>query len=549
MKKIKEFVLILGVLVQVSAHGQKDNGTIETHEIKIVKDYNVFIEEATRINLPLNYRPQFQDKSSAKKINYQLPDRIEEFKFQPSSLTPIPYKSKLSIFKNENYVKLGFGSLLNPLVEWSHQKLGAKDPLSLYLNHHSAWRSGDSMQRYAVSNFKLDYTKGIKSWKLQSIISAENKLYNFYGNINESAFQTNSSRLYTHGGLDLNLSREKLDSKTFSFYNTVGFKYGSEVLKWFGANQLNHDILINGAVQGVYRYSGNTQFSLQTGVASYNLNFSQNTKKLNINVYPSVLYKNKVLKVVGGLNFIHADANADADFYILPKINTDVQLVAGFFNLYTSWERNIEMNTLNTIINANPFGTFSNSVIPNSLVENRLAGIKGSIYDFNYNTFIHQRIVKNALLFANDPTNPRYLFSTVEKNLTINNLSVELSYLKLRHWDFSLKGDIFLYELDNLPIAYNLPGQKIAATAHYLPSTKWNIQAGAYLIGGVKSSINNTQVGSGTNLDLNLGAEYLFYKKFYIFANINNILNSNVIQNIGYASYGVNGQLGFRILY
>jgi hypothetical protein len=252
---------------------------------------------------------------------------------------------------------------------------------------------------------------------------------------------------------------------------------------------------------------------------------------------------------VGGVNFVKSDVNSDQDFYILPKIHTDVQLISGLVGLYTAWERNIELNTLHTAIQANPFALFSNAPIPNSLIENRIAGIKGNIQDFGYNTFVHQRIVKNAVLFANDPINPRYLLSTIEKNMTITNLALELNYTKLYKWDFSMKGDVFLYELDNLPMAYNLIGQKISAGIHFKPSVKWNLQSEAYLVGGVKSLINNNQISSGTNIDLNLGAEYLFYKKFYIFANINNILNSNVIQKIGYPSYGLNGQLGFRILY
>lgn len=549
MRNIKIAVAILGSMIAHSIHAQQDNGTIETHEIKIVKDYNVFIEEATKLNLPLNYKPQFQDKSSAKKITYQMPDRIEEFKFEPSTITPVPFKSKLNIFKNENFIKLGAGSLLNPTFEWSHQKLSAKDPLQIHMDHNSAWNGNLPTQEFLESNLNIAYTKGFKSWKLKPELDIENRMYNFYGNIDESVFKSKSSRLYSHGALALNLFQEKVEKKSLSIYNQLGFRYGSEVMKVLGTTQVNNEILFGINSRGTYRYSENTQIHLQVGVESYNLNFSQKTDKLNLNFFPSVSYKNKTLKVNGGLNFIKAQVNSDDDFYILPKIQTDVQLLPSYVNLYTLWERTVELNTLNSMIKANPFASFSNVIIPNSLVENRLAGVKGSFLDLNYNTFIHQRIIKEALLFANDSINPRYLYSTVEKNMTINNLSMELSYLQLTKWDFSIKGDLFLYELDNLPMAFNLPGQRLSLSSHYKPSSKWNLQAEAYLISGVKSLINNREVKSSANLDLNLGAEYLVYKKFYIFANINNILNSKMIQSIGYPSYGLNGQLGFRFLY
>ncbi|MFY7861363.1 MAG: hypothetical protein ACOVP5_03985, partial [Chitinophagales bacterium] len=198
----------------------------------------------------------------------------------------------------------------------------------------------------------------------------------------------------------------------------------------------------------------------------------------------------------------------------------------------------------------NPFVIYSPSfLVPNTRVENRMAGFKGSFSNLNYNGYIHQRIMKDAILFANDTVNPKYLTSILERNLNSTNISIELTYNKIAKWGFGLKGDLFAYELDDAIIAYNLPAQRLTANIQYKPNPKWMMRADAFILGGVKSRISGQELISSTALDLNLGSEFQVSKKFYIFANINNVFNANMVQQIGYPSYGSNAQLGFRLAY
>ena len=103
--------------------------------------------------------------------------------------------------------------------------------------------------------------------------------------------------------------------------------------------------------------------------------------------------------------------------------------------------------------------------------------------------------------------------------------------------------------MDNLPVAYNLPGQRISLGANLVASRKLNLSANVFALGGVKSVIKGVQVVNPIAFDMNLGGEFLISKNFYIFANVNNILNSKIAPQIGYYSYGINGQGGFRFIY
>jgi len=158
--------------------------------------------------------------------------------------------------------------------------------------------------------------------------------------------------------------------------------------------------------------------------------------------------------------------------------------------------------------------------------------------------------MKNALLFKNDATNPRFLKAETERNMTVNNVSLELSYLHEEKWSAYLKGDIFLYELDGTgALAYNLPGQRLSLGSNFKATKQLNINLNAFAIGGVKTQISGVEVTNPILFDINIGGEYHISENFYIFANANNMLNSRIAHQIGYPSIGINGQGGVRITY
>jgi hypothetical protein len=56
MQKLVLTSIFILLLVKLTAQNESN---IDPVEIKIVKDYNVFIEEASKIHEPISYSPQF----------------------------------------------------------------------------------------------------------------------------------------------------------------------------------------------------------------------------------------------------------------------------------------------------------------------------------------------------------------------------------------------------------------------------------------------------------------------------------------------------------
>jgi hypothetical protein len=543
--------IIIGFFVGMSFNiaAQQENN-IDPVEIKIVKDYNVFIEDASKLYEPINYYPKFKDKATQKKLTYQLPDRIEQFKFETSSVEPIAYKQRNSFFNNTNFVRLGLGSSLNPLFEWSHFNEKSKTPIRVHTYHHSAWRSPDSFQKYSETNGQLEITKSIKNWIIKPKVNLAHKYYNFFGNVSESGYKKEATRSYLNGGLGATMQKEKTELRTLSVLNSFELNYGMDNLGIFDTTKKNHEFYSNLKSDLSYKFKDNLTFKLETGIQYYNLTVDTFTDKWLINLMPHGEYKTKGLKLSGGLNLTQSLINSQPVFHVFPHFISEIQLVPNYLNFYTLWNRNLELNRMQNHLAVNPFAIFTNQLLPNTLTENRTAGLKGVYKGISYQAFFNQKIMKNALLFKNDAINPRFLHAEQEKNMTVNNVSLELSYLREEKWTAYIKGDVFLYELDRTPsIAYNLPGQRLTLGASYKAAKKLNLHFTSFALGGVKTEIAGLETTNPILFDLNLGGEYHISKNFYIFANANNLLNSKIAHQIGFPSIGINGQGGIRITY
>jgi hypothetical protein len=543
--------IIIVFFVAMSSHlsAQQENN-IDPVEIKIVKDYNVFIEEASKIHEPISYYPKFKDKTTQKKLTYLLPDRIEQFKFEPSAIEPIAYKQRNVFFKNTNFIRAGFGSSFNPIFEWSHLNEKAKTPMRVHVFHHSAWRSPDSFQKYSETRGEAEITKSFKNWIFKPRLQAQHKYYNFYGNIPESGFQKEALRNYFNGGIAATMQKEKSELNSLSVVNTAEFNYGMDNLGILDTTKKNHEAygLIKSDMS--YKLKENLLLKLNAGVQYYNLTADTFSDKWLIHIMPNGEYRTKALKLSGGLNFTQSLINSKPIFYVFPHFVSEVQLVPNYLNFYTLWNRNLELNRLQNHLAVNPFVLFTNQLLPNTLTENRTAGLKGVYKGVSYQAFFNQKIMKNALLFQNDATNPRFLNAETERNMTVNNISLELSYLREEKWSAFIKGDVFLYELDRTgALPYNLPGQRLTLGSHFKASKNLNLNFNAFAIGGVKTLISGVEVSNPILFDLNLGGEYHISKNFYIFANANNLLNSKIAHQIGFPSIGINGQGGVRITY
>lgn len=546
-------IKIIHILILISTINLKAQNETETdlgtNEITIVKDYNAFIEEAIKVKNPIVYKPIFKEEESKKVLKYTIPDRIEEFKFETGTIEPANYSKSVILSPNLSFFRAGIGSVLNPIVEWNHNISKQENLYNLYLKHHSAWLPQETYQKYSESVIKLSSSNKYKSWVIKPSIGYNNKYYNFYGNLDESQNTQDASRLFHNIQSHVKIEKNSTIDKEFS--TAANFNLGYSTEKATQAITISNNDEYSYALNGktTYNFSDKIKPSIAGGFQVLQTNFLAKSHKNLINIFPAVLFHGKAMKLNAGIDFVNAKLNTSSNFYFLPTIETEVQLVSNYVLFFSHWTRKIESNQLNQLLESNPYGVLNGLNVPFTRVENRAGGFRGNIKNFSYNAYFVQKICKDAILFKNDSLNPRMMIADIEKNFTINNLSLELAFQPIIPFKMTFKGDLFAYELDNLKTSFNLPSLSANLGLQYQYNKKLKLIMDTYILSGVKSIIKGNEVVSKINLDFNLSSEYNIYKNFYIFANVNNILNTKVTRYIGYNSYGINGQLGFRIVY
>lgn len=524
------------------------NEEIETQQINIVKDFNVFVEDAQKISNTIDYNPKFDERVENENLKYELPERIESFKFEPGAIRPIGYSKTDTLIKNLSFLKIGFGSLLNPLVEWNHNINNDNESMNIYLKHNSAWIEPEVFQRYSNSDLKLSAQKKINKFDIKPYVEFQNKYYNFFGNLNESLDKNKADRFFNLGKIGTIAELNQNGIKKISHRSEISLLYALENLNQ-KEEKKNNEYQYALSHKATYKYSENFTPSILGYAQIAQTNFNVQTHRQIIGINPELSYKTKSLNLIAGIDLAHTSINGNSSIFALPKVETEVQIVPKFVTLYSIWSRTLQNNLFSEWIQFNPFIQMDAQLLPISKIEKRSAGFKGNYKNFSYNASLTQKIIKDAILFANDSINPRFFNMEIERNMTVNDLSLEMFYVSNSPLSFSFKSNLYFYELDNLKMAYNLPSIISNFGIYYKLKPNWIIHSEIIGISGVKSKIGNTEVTTPFQIDLNLSTEYGIKKNIFIFGMFNNLLNTKINQFVGYNSFGINAQAGVRILY
>lgn len=545
---MKNISVIILFLYSFSSSIFAQNEEIETQQINIVKDFNVFVEEAQKISNAIEYNPKFDERVENENLKYELPERIESFKFEPGAIRPIGYSKTDTLIKNLSFIKIGLGSLLNPLIEWNHNINKDNESVNIYLKHNSAWIEPEVFQKYSNTDLKLTAQKKINKFDLKPFFEFQNKYYNFFGNLNESLEKNKADRLFNLGKIGTIAEYNQNGTKKLSHRSEVSLQYALENISQTENNQ-NTEYQYVLYHKAIYKYSDNFTPSIHGYAQIAQTNFKVQTHRQIIGINPELSYKTKSLNLIAGIDIVHTSINSNSSIFALPRVETEVQIVPKFVTLYSIWNRTLQNNLFSEWMQFNPFIQMNEQLLPISKIEKRSAGFKGNYKNFSYNASLTQKIIKDAILFANDSINPRFFEMQIEKNMTVNDLSLEMFFVSNSPLSFSFKSNLFFYELDNLKMAYNLPSILSNFGVYYKLKPNWIIHSEVIGISGVKSKIGDIEKTTPFQIDLNLSTEYGIKKNVFIFGMLNNILNTKINQFVGYNSFGINAQTGVRILY
>lgn len=412
--------------------------------------------------------------------------------------------------------------------------------------------------------------------------------YNYYGiyaltpNSNDIDLQQKTNRIKVNGYYDF-YSNEIL--------NDVRVK-SSFLSDHFDAKENQAEILLNLSKHNVaisslddVNFNADLGLNLETVKTDFSLLNENSSQFLNATLAPKMtFFKGNSYLMIGSefsflnaknSNLILAEQIQNNKTYWFPK--AELQFAATEeFKFYAGVDGGLYLNTYANLLEQNPFLVSDQELRATETKYKFYFGLRGDInqqikYDFSagfgkMNDILFFRA--NDLFNRNtDYNRPAFdfanTFSAVYDNGTLSEVKASVQYFPLANLSFDAELNFEKYDLDNNENIYYKPLVRASLGGKYLVFDK-KLSLGAKAIFSTDQTTNSFELNKVLNpnllssnenindkvggfADLNLSAEYKIHKNFSIFAQGNNLLNTNYQTFKGYKVLGAQVLGGVKI--
>jgi hypothetical protein len=162
---------------------EKENETLETERVVIVKAYTPTISDAFKVkSTPVLNDSVTQQK---KQIRYSIFSVPVASTYTPAKGRAANIDRPKPIDIYDNYATLGFGNFTSVLAEfYSNFQVNRSDNIGLYLHHNSSQGGIEEVQlddKFYTTFLDLNYTSRTRDYTYGIEVGAEHQLYNWYG--------------------------------------------------------------------------------------------------------------------------------------------------------------------------------------------------------------------------------------------------------------------------------------------------------------------------------------------------------------------------------
>lgn len=529
---MRSAILFLSFSIIGSAAMAQD--TLRKREVSVTSTFKPVLKEAAKINFGAT--PPAID-TTRPRLAYDIPAQNLSFAYQPGTLRPLALAVDTGgRWNNWNYAKLGYGSLNTPYFE-TGLSLGDNKTAGLNIyGRHISFKGKIDFQDYSNTAVELNgFVKAGKNLEFNGRVTGTEDRYNKYGYLPKTLvipedslkvnFQTFTGRFgfrnIDRGEFGLSYAPSiKFDVFTDYFSNReTGLSFDLPLRKTIGG-KFEADVALEGAV---------TRFSPQKGAV---------LKTNWFTIAPSLLVK------TGGVN-LQAGIRPSWDngaFKLFPNVTAELSSPNRLFTVQAGWIGYMRSNSYQSFAAFNPYINVP-IFINNAQVEEVYGGIKGALTDhFSYNVKAGFNKWSNHPLYKNDTASGRSFMVINKPNLKALNFSGEIGYNVGE--SFSLRSGLKLnryLDLENFERAWGL------LPLEFNTSVRIQILRDLYVKGDLiafdGAPYQTKASGTGRNkgaMDLSAGLEFSVVKNIKLWAQFNNILNTEYERWKQYPSYGFN---------
>ena len=569
---ISVFLIIAGISVEFAV-AQKDSTKLN-QSVEVMKAYRPSISNANKLNM----MPVIDDTTRfTPEFKYSIESHPVKSGFAASPIDAADVNGGPSKDLGLGYLKLGVGTSNTIYGDFflnlPKSQIGT---FGLRLNHLSTdgqikLRGGDLVDAPSSRNEAAVFGGiNIGNTVLSTDLSYRRDAMNYYGypvaipaNISLSPFSNYGlNQVYQNGNIRVALKTNEKSQGDFRFDG--GFRLG-----FFDAKTNQKET--SGGVFGKFDYN----FGQVRGILDLSFDhFSTDsiwpeTQVVSgaktedwIRIAPSVRVDGTNWTLRGGVNFVAVSGkNGENSTKLYPDFEFNFRPVEGILTLYAGFKGDLKQNSYGDIATENPWADPRHNVLNTDYTYIVSGGLKGKISrEIAYNLGLRYSKVKDLYFYAlhsfNDPSASTIpgpviynnAFNFVYDNAGIFNLSAEFSYVSGKDLSVVLKGNYYNYTLESLPFAPQKSNFDLSATTQLRIIDRLTGFADLEVVGQRKAinyfydplfPLEPPQAGEFSidpSIQVNLGATYELTSKFKLFGRVDNLLNRQNEQWLGYAS-------------
>ncbi|MFL0352251.1 TonB-dependent receptor [Xanthomarina sp. GH4-25] len=551
-------ILLITLSVSISWSQERDNDTIKTDVINVVKPYTPTISDAFKVK----ESPTIDDDETTtkKEVEYNI------FSF-PVASTFTPAKGKAAVVDKEkpmelfdNYASLGFGSYTTVLGDvYLNHSLSKTDNIGGSVRHHSSQGGIDDVlldDYFYDTKLNVNFSRKERdlSWNVEG--GFKHQIFNWYGlpqpyyDVTSPETQLGVSHTFYGGNLGGDIAFQDTYIKSASvMFRHFGDDQGS------GENRFSADVAADIPIADI-EISTKVMFDYLGGSFDryYNVDAENKYGNFNIGLAPTyrLVQDDLTLDLGVSLFYLNDTEASESKFYIYPNIAASYRVVDEVLIAYGGIKGGLIQNTYENFAEENKFVSPTLLVAPTDQQYHAYVGLKGKVSNnVSYNIkgayfaesdkalFRH-----NEIQFISPDENYQFgnSFSVVYDDVSTFNVGGEISVDISRNFKLGLNADFFAYSTDNESEAWNLPSITGSLFMDYQIDSHWYAGASLFYVGERKDRVYETTfpvVSFGATtldsyFDANTHVGYHINDRFSVFVKANNIANQNYQRWLNY---------------
>ncbi len=541
-------------------------------------DLVIFLKDANKLS---NWPEPIESIVEIPTIKYSLIPNKQQVNINPEAIEAVKVNVEPRLKKlYRGYMKAGFGLYTTPLVDFYYtdgrSRQGTWGLRYEHLSSAGGVAADDSIpDSFSKNEINLWGRRFLKKHALQGDFKWDRDVVNYYGfnpDVNPVSVSDFEEQRFNFVGGKVNLKSYYRDSSKMNYDATVGFFNFRDKLE---SNENNLDLRIHG------RKFVNTELIS----VDFGLNYDQyefvslensqdKPRKVNslVSLEPRATTIRDNWRVSVGMG-LWVDMREEEPFYFKPLVEAEYSLLDDLFIPYAGVGGEVIQNTYRSITEQNPWVLSEYEQMNTNQKSTMFGGIRGTISSStSFNARISRTRYENFLYFVNDSTftggtltdgKPQVdfgvgnAFNTIYDDLTVVNLSGEVSINSEDRLKLFARGDYFLYSTEVEDYAWYQPTTQLTLSASYNLRDKLMIKADVFTVGQRKAKSilaleEDQEIGQSgytvINLkgyvDANLGFEYRYTKRLSAWVQFNNFLASRYVSFTPFAAQRFNAMMG-----